>query len=84
MADPAFAQDVRDEFVEKALLDTGMPYLPAHAAATATEIACAKDDGIDIDAYDAFFDRWEKVAARHKLGDDTPPDIETKPYTETT
>ena len=72
------------EFVEKQLLDAGIPYLPAHAVATAAELAAVKDDGIDVDDYDAFWDRWEKVAAKHQLGDDTPPDIEKKPYTETT
>jgi hypothetical protein len=70
------------EFVEKRLLDGGIAYAPAHAAATAAELACVKDDGVSIDDYDSFFDRWEKVAARHKLGDGTPPDLETRPYEE--
>jgi hypothetical protein len=70
------------EFVEKRLLDAGIDYLPAHAAATATELAAVQDDGIDIDKYDAFWDKWEKVAAKHKIGQDTPPDLEMKPYAE--
>lgn len=71
------------EYVEKRMLDAGMDYLPSHAIATAAEIACVQDDGIDVNEYDRFWQRWEKVAARHKLGDNTPPDLETKPYEET-
>jgi len=71
------------EAVEKWLLDAGLPYLPAHAAATAVEIAAVENDGYDVNQYDAFWSKQEKVAARHNLGDGTPPDLETKPYEET-
>jgi hypothetical protein len=70
------------EYVEKRLLDAGIKYLPAHASATATELAAVQDDGFDVNQYDTFFDKWLKVAAKHKLGDDTPPDLELKPYEE--
>lgn len=76
------------ELVEKAMIDffrkIGVPenelYLPAHAVATAAELAAVQDDGYDINQYDVFGDKELKIAAKHNLGDDTPPDIEPAPY----
>lgn len=68
------------EFTEKCLLDAGWSYDPAHALATFAEEGCVKADGYDTAQYNAFWDDYEPVAAKHKLGDDTPPDLELKPY----
>jgi len=70
------------EYVEKRLIDAGNGYLASHGAATAVELAALQDDGYDVGQYDAFWSKWEKVAAKHKLGDGTPPDLELKPYEE--
>lgn len=78
------------EFIEKILIDAfikmGFPenevYLPAHGAATAVELAAVQDDGLDVKQYDRFWGQWEKFAAKHELGDGTPPNLELAPYKE--
>jgi len=79
---PAWRYLCVHEGVEKMLLDNGVPYLPAHACATAIELACVADDKFDVAQYDTFWNAQLKVAAQHKLGDGTPPDIEMAPYEE--
>lgn len=76
------------EMVEQALIklfrELGVPedelYLPAHAIATAGELAALQDDGYDVNQYDDVSSKELKIAAKHDLGDDTPPDIEPAPY----
>jgi hypothetical protein len=72
------------EWTEKRLLDAGMTYLPAHGIATAAEIAAVQDDGLDVNQYDSFWTKQLKVAAKHELGDGTPPNLELAPYQEKT
>lgn len=68
------------EFVEKRLIDAGMPYTPAHACATAAELAAVQDDGMSITEYDDFWDHWLPIVGKTKLGDGTPDDLDMHAY----
>lgn len=68
------------EFVEKRLIDAGMPYTPAHACATAAELAAVQDDGFSVDEYDSFWSHYLDIVEKTKLGDDTPPDLDMHAY----
>lgn len=76
------------EFVEKAVMDALVKlganprdvYLPAHAVGNAAEEAAVENDGYMLSEYGRFWDKWIPVAAKHKLGDGTPQNLELKPY----
>lgn len=77
---PAWKYLCIHEYVEKRLIDAGMDYTPAHACATACELAALQDDGYSIDEYDHFFDVWLPQVETTKLGDGTPPDLDLHAY----
>ena len=74
---------VLHERTEKGLLDQGMKYKEAHAAATAAEHTALRHDGIDPGEYDRavkpHIDRIIKQT-EHLEGDAFPAGLDTRPY----